>query len=184
MPCDASAEPLPPALLAPRTPPSAVFQRTISDPLSCFLGNAVIAVGGQEHHLTLPAVRTEGPAVAEHHRLFCASVLVLVVDLRSVFRRSRARCLPPFLSAEVVDPSCPSNAPAQPPSPPAGQPRELNLGAPAEISPARSRLSIPSSCRRSARCRPPRRRGYGGRRRPDDSAARRAYRASVEHRRY
>jgi len=31
------------------------------------------------------------------------------------------------------------------------------------ISPARSRLSIPSFCRRNARCRPPHRRGYGGR---------------------
>jgi hypothetical protein len=60
----------------------------------------------------------------------------------------------------------------------------LTLGVPAEISPATSRLSIPSFCRRSARCRPPPRRGYGGRRRPDDSAAHRAYRASVEHCRY
>src|ERR1035437_310678 len=36
--------------------------------------------------------------------------------------------------------------------PPTGQPRELNLRVPAEISLARSRLSIPSFCRRSARC--------------------------------
>ena len=42
---------------------------------------------------------------------------------------------------------------------------------------ARNRPSIPSFCRRTVRCRPPRRRGYGGRCRPDDSAVHRAYRA-------
>jgi len=40
--------------------------------------------------------------------------------------------------------------------------------------------TTPSSCRRSVRCRPPRRAGCGGRRRPGDSAAHRAYRASAE----
>src|SRR5450756_3128536 len=34
------------------------------------------------------------PAVAEHHRLSCAPVLV--IDLRTVFRRNRAHCLLPF----------------------------------------------------------------------------------------
>ena len=53
-----------------------------------------------------------------------------------------------------------------------------------EISPVPSRPSIPSSCRRSVRCRPPRRREYGGRRHPDDSAVHRAYKASVERSRY
>src|SRR5664279_4306181 len=52
------------------------------------------------------------------------------------------------------------------------------------VSLARSRLIISSFCHRSVRCRPPRRRGYGGRRRPDDSAAHRAYRASLGHCRY
>src|ERR1017187_1996269 len=52
------------------------------------------------------------------------------------------------------------------------------------VSLARSRLIIPSFCHRSVRCRPPRRRGYGVRRRPDDSAAHRAYRASLGHCRY
>ena len=52
------------------------------------MGNAAIAVGGQEQHLSLPAIRIERPAVAEHHRLSCAPVLV--VDLRAVFRRDRA----------------------------------------------------------------------------------------------
>ena len=53
-----------------------------------------------------------------------------------------------------------------------------------EISLAPNRLSIPSFCRRSVRCRPPRRRGYGGQRRPDDSVAHRAYKASRVHCRY
>ena len=48
----------------------------------------------------------------------------------------------------------------------------------------RRRATIPSSCRRSVRYRPPRRRGYGERRRRDDSAVHRAYKASVEHCRY
>ena len=52
-----------------------------------------------------------------------------------------------------------------------------------EISLAPGR-SIPSFCRRSVRCRPPRRRGYGGQRRPDDSVAHRAYKASRVHCRY
>src|SRR5450830_674769 len=56
------------------------------------MGDAPIAAGGQEHHLSLPTIRTEGPAVAEHHRLSCAPVLV--IDLRTVFRRDRAHvCL-------------------------------------------------------------------------------------------
>ena len=53
-----------------------------------------------------------------------------------------------------------------------------------EISHVPSRLSIPSFCRRSARCRHPRRRGYGGRHRPDDLVAHRAYKASGVHYRY
>src|ERR1035437_11121026 len=51
------------------------------------MGNAAIAVGGQEQHLSLPAIRTEGPAMAEDHRLCCAPVLV--IDLRTVFRSNR-----------------------------------------------------------------------------------------------
>ncbi len=43
----------------------------------------------------------------DYHRLSCAPVLV--IDLRTVFRRNRAHCLPPFLSTGVVDLSCPSN---------------------------------------------------------------------------
>ncbi|MDO8635345.1 MAG: tyrosine-type recombinase/integrase [Dehalococcoidia bacterium] len=39
--------------------------------------------------------------MAEHNRLSCAPVLV--IDLRTVFRRNRAHCLPLFLSAGVVD---------------------------------------------------------------------------------
>src|SRR5664280_2143212 len=80
------------------------------------VGNAAIAVGGQEHHLSLPAIGTEGPAVAEHHRLSCPPVLV--IDLCTVFRRNRAHCEPPSLSAGVVDLSCPSNAPTPLPGPP------------------------------------------------------------------
>ena len=53
-----------------------------------------------------------------------------------------------------------------------------------EISLASGRLSIPLFCRRSVRCRRPRRRGYGGQRRPDDSVAHRAYKASRVHCRY
>ena len=33
------------------------------------MGDAAIAVGGQEHHLGFPAIRAERPAVAEHDRL-------------------------------------------------------------------------------------------------------------------
>ena len=63
------------------------------------MGDAAIAVGGQEHHLGFPAIRAERPAVAEHHRLSCAPVLV--VDLRSVFRRDRAHGLPPLVKEQT-----------------------------------------------------------------------------------
>src|SRR5450759_2183995 len=75
------------------------------------MGNAAIALGGQEQHLCLPAIRTEGPAVAEYHRPSCAPVLV--IDLRTVFRCNRAHSLPFLLSAEVVNLSCSSNGLAQ-----------------------------------------------------------------------
>ncbi len=42
-------------------------------------------------------------------------------------------------------------------------------------------IAIPSSCHQSVRCPPPRRVACGGRRRPDDSAANKAYRASADH---
>src|SRR5674476_569738 len=60
------------------------------------MGNAAIAVRGQEQHRSLPAIRTEGPAMAEHHRLSCAPVLV--IDLRTIFCCNRAHCLLPYLS--------------------------------------------------------------------------------------
>src|SRR5450756_896990 len=69
------------------------------------MGNATVAVGCQEHHLSFPAIRAEGPAVAEHHRLPCAPILV--VDLRTVFRRDRAHGLSPTCRG-VIDLSCPS----------------------------------------------------------------------------
>ena len=65
-----------------------------------------------------------------------------------------------------------------------GQPKAVFCSiAPQDPGPPRQ-LSIPSFCRRSVRCPSPRRRGYGGQRRPDDSAVHRSYRASVEHCRY
>src|SRR5450759_3380130 len=60
--------------------------------------------------------------------------------------------------------------------PPAGEATKLNLRAAAKISRTNDRPTIPWSCRRSARCRPPRPDGYGVRRRHDDSAAHTGYR--------
>jgi hypothetical protein len=64
------------------------------------MGNAAKAGGGQEKHLGPPAIRTERPAVAEHHRLACAPVLE--INLRTVFRRNRSHCLLPFLLAGIL----------------------------------------------------------------------------------
>src|SRR5664280_105194 len=68
------------------------------------VGDAAIAVGGQEHHLSLPAIRTEGPAVAEHHRLSCCCAPVLVIDVRTVFGRDRAHRLSPLPSTDSRSP--------------------------------------------------------------------------------
>src|SRR5450759_32324 len=74
------------------------------------VGNAAIAVGGQKHHLSLPAIGTEGPAVAKHHRLSCAPVLV--IDLRAVFGRNRAHAPAPFpFSRALSKRRCPTHAP-------------------------------------------------------------------------
>src|ERR1039458_1064431 len=44
------------------------------------MGNRAIAMRSQEQHLTFPAIRAERPAVAEHHRLSRAPVLVINLD--------------------------------------------------------------------------------------------------------
>src|SRR3546814_3862758 len=36
---------------------------------AAIMANGAIALGGEGHHLRLPGIGTEGPAVAEHHRL-------------------------------------------------------------------------------------------------------------------
>jgi hypothetical protein len=74
---------------------------------AAIMGDATIAIGSQKHHLSFPAIRTQGPSVAEYHRLSCAPVLV--IDLHTVFRRNRAHCLPSLLFAGMVNLSCPSN---------------------------------------------------------------------------
>src|SRR3546814_13805588 len=52
---------------------------------AAIMANGAIALGGEEHHLRLPGIGTEGPAVAEHHRLPAAPVLV--VELGAVLHR-------------------------------------------------------------------------------------------------
>ena len=52
------------------------------------MGDAAVALSGQEDHLVFEGVRAERPAVAEHHRLSAAPILI--VDLRAVCRRDRA----------------------------------------------------------------------------------------------
>jgi hypothetical protein len=47
------------------------------------VGNDAIAVGKEEHHLRIPVVGREWPAVAEHDRLPLAPILV--EDLNAVF---------------------------------------------------------------------------------------------------
>src|ERR1019366_7348563 len=54
------------------------------------MGDAAIAVGCQEEHLSLPTIGIQRPAMAEHDWLSRAPVLV--VDLRAVFRRNRTHC--------------------------------------------------------------------------------------------
>jgi hypothetical protein len=55
------------------------------------MGDAAVAFVGQEHHLRLPAVRIERPAVAEYHRLSYAPVLV--INLSTVFRYNCAHVM-------------------------------------------------------------------------------------------
>jgi hypothetical protein len=55
------------------------------------VGDATKAVRGQEEHLVFESVGAERPAMAEDHGLPRAPVVV--VDLRSVFRRERAHAL-------------------------------------------------------------------------------------------
>src|SRR3546814_8555176 len=50
---------------------------------AAIMANGAIALGGEEHHLRLPGIGTEGPAVAEHHRLPAAPVLVVELDRKS-----------------------------------------------------------------------------------------------------
>src|SRR5665647_1976173 len=64
---------------APRLARSAMAAAVMAD--------AAVSVGAQKHHLVLPGVRAQRPAVAEDHGL--ATAPVLVVDLRAVFRRYR-----------------------------------------------------------------------------------------------
>src|SRR5450830_2183509 len=80
------------------------------------MGDAAVSARAQKHHLVFPGVRAQRPAMAEDHGLSAAPVLV--IDLCTVFRRNRAHCEPPSLSAGVVDLSCPSNAPTPLPGPP------------------------------------------------------------------
>src|ERR1035437_6539058 len=58
------------------------------------MSNTAIAMGTQEKHLRLPAIRTEWPPVAEHHRLPDAPVLV--IDMGAVFWLKRAHCSSPI----------------------------------------------------------------------------------------
>ena len=58
------------------------------------MGNAAIAVGRQKQHLRLPAIRTEGPAMAEPPQ---AGPSALVIDMRTALRRDRANCLSRWL---------------------------------------------------------------------------------------
>jgi hypothetical protein len=62
------------------------------------MGDAAVAVGDQKHHLGLPAIRVERPAMAEHHGLTRAPVLE--IEARAIFRREYAHRLP--LSDSVV----------------------------------------------------------------------------------
>ncbi len=50
---------------------------------AAIMGDHAIAVGEEEHHLRVPVVRGERPAMMEEEGLTCAPVLE--VDLRSVF---------------------------------------------------------------------------------------------------
>jgi hypothetical protein len=43
---------------------------------STVMVTVAIAVGGHEHHLSLPAIRTEGPTASEYHRLSCDPIFV------------------------------------------------------------------------------------------------------------
>jgi hypothetical protein len=52
------------------------------------MGDAAVALSGQEDHLVFEGVRAERPAVAEHHRLSTAPILI--IDWRAVCRRDRA----------------------------------------------------------------------------------------------
>jgi hypothetical protein len=58
-------------------------------------GDDPVAVPQEEHHLGVPVVGRERPAVAEDNWL--ARAPVLVEDLRAVGRRDRAHALPPLI---------------------------------------------------------------------------------------
>src|SRR3712207_2430137 len=59
------------------------------------MGDAPVAVAGEEEHLVFPSISRERPAMAEDDRL--APPPVLVVDLRAVRRGDRVHCVS-FLS--------------------------------------------------------------------------------------
>ena len=69
------------------------------------MGDAAVAVRGQEEHLRLPGVGCERPAVAEDHGRPAAPVLV--VDLGPVLRRDRAhRPVPPSTDLTETNLGC------------------------------------------------------------------------------
>jgi hypothetical protein len=59
---------------------------------AAIMGDAAVPVGAQEQHLVLPRIRVRRPTVAEDQGL--TVVPVLVVDLRTVFRRNRTHRVP------------------------------------------------------------------------------------------
>src|SRR5215475_1720851 len=55
---------------------------TMAAPVGC---NDAITFAQEKKHLRIPIVRRERPAVTEHNRLSAAPVLIIDVDVRSIF---------------------------------------------------------------------------------------------------
>jgi hypothetical protein len=53
------------------------------------MGNAAVSVGGQKHHLVLPGVRAQRPAMAEDYGLTAAPVFVVKINVAGVFFADR-----------------------------------------------------------------------------------------------
>ena len=69
---------------------------------AAIMGDTAISVRRQEEHLVLEGVGAERPAMAEHHRLTIA--LIVVIDLRAVLGRDRSH----DYSSASNDPAAPS----------------------------------------------------------------------------